>query len=56
MGVIIVGCRGVVPLGGTVFRYYPVVPPRWGLVSYVLFTKLPMLLKIRLVDPVNSVF
>ena len=27
---------------GPVFRYYRVVPPRWGLVSSVLFTIVPM--------------
>ena len=26
----IVGCQGVVELGGPVFRYYRVVPPRGG--------------------------
>ena len=31
----IVGCLGVVQLGCPVFRFYWVVPPRWGLVSSV---------------------
>ena len=38
----IVGCHGVVQLGGPVSRYYRVVPPRWGLVSSVLFLIVPM--------------
>ena len=36
----IVGCRGVVQLGGSVSRYYRVVPPMWALVNSVLFTNL----------------
>ena len=32
----IVGCRGVLQLGGPVLRYYPVVPPRWVLITFVL--------------------
>ena len=30
----IAGCRGVVRLGGQVFRFYRGVPPRWGLVIF----------------------
>ena len=37
-----VGCCGVVQLGGPVSRYYRLVPPRWGLVSSVLFPIVPM--------------
>ena len=29
------------------FRYYLVVPPKWGFVSSVLFTIVPMLYKIK---------
>ena len=34
--IFIVGCQGVVQLGGLVSRYYRVIPPRWGLVSSIL--------------------
>ena len=43
----VVGCPGVVQLGGLVSKYYRVVPPRWGLVSSVLFTITPMSYKIK---------
>ena len=33
--------------GGPVSRYYGVVTPRWGLVSFVLFTMVPMSYKIK---------
>ena len=43
----IVCCRGLVQLGGPVFRYYRVVPPNWGLASSVLFTILTMSYKLK---------
>ena len=33
----LVVCQWVIQLGGPVFKYYRVVPPRWGLVSSVNF-------------------
>ena len=35
-------CRDVVQAGGPGFRYYRVIPLRWGVVSSVLFTKVPV--------------
>ena len=44
---LIVTCRGVVQLRGPVFRYFRVVPPRWGLLISVLFTIVLMLYKMK---------
>ena len=43
----IVGYWGVLQLVGPVSSYYQVVPPRWSLLSSVLFTIVPMLYKIK---------